>query len=216
MNFKPYSKKLICGSLLAALMLTARLGLAQSTDDSTNTDFSAFQVIPQKNIFNPNRYPNEPLNSNPQASQQVPEFTLVGTMSYRKGMFAFFNGTDPDYQKALQEGGAIAGFTITNISLTGVGLLSTNSSTNLMVGQSMQLVGDTWMLNDNGMTYSGITSASSFREGMGSRRHRGNREGASSNEQAAPDSEVAPAPSSDLSGNDVLKRLMQQRQQEEK
>jgi hypothetical protein len=224
MNFKPYLKKLIGSALLATLALTARLGIAQSTDDSATTpatDYSAFQLIPQRNIFNPNRYPNEPVNFHPQASQQVPEFTLVGTMSYRKGMFAFFNGTDPEYQKAVQEGGTIAGFTITNINLTGVLLLSTNMSTNMMVGQAMEQQGDGWALNDNGMTFSGISGASSFRggregrEGNG-RRRRGNYGESNSNEQTAPAIEAAPAPSSDLSGNDVLKKLMQQRQQEEK
>jgi hypothetical protein len=224
MNFKPHPKKLILRALLASLALTARLGIAQPTDDSIVTDYGTFQLIPQRNIFNPSRYPNEPLNYRPQASQQVPEFTLVGTMSYRKGMFAFFNGTDPEYQKAVQEGGSIAGFTITNINLTGVLLLSTNTSTNMMVGQAMQQDGDGWMLNDNGMTFSGMSGASSFRsgrenrEGRGGngRRRRGNYDGSSSNEQTAPATEAAPAPSSDLNGNDVLKKLMQQRQQEEK
>ena len=223
MNLKPHPKKLILWTLLGALALTARPGFAQSTDNSTTTDYSVFQVIPQRNIFNPNRYPNEPMNTQVRNTQVVPEFTLVGTMSYRKGMFAFFNGTDPGYQKSIPEGGTIAGFTVKNINMNGVALLSTNLSTNMMVGQAMQQEDDGWVLNDNGMSYSGMSGGSSFHEGRGGgggrgefRRRRGNYEGSSSTEQAAPASEAAPTPSSDLNNNDVLKRLMQQRQQQEK
>ncbi|HEY3763360.1 MAG TPA: hypothetical protein VGN23_16565 [Verrucomicrobiae bacterium] len=208
---------------LAFVALTARVGMAQTNDNSTITDFSAFQLIPQRNIFNPSRFPNEQVNYR-QQNQAPPEFTLVGTMSYRKGMFAFFNGSDTEYQKSVQEGGTIAGFTVKNISMNSVMLLSTNLSTNMMVGQAMQQEGEGWALNDNGMTYSESSGGSSYREngrygrgGMdGGRRRRGNYDGSSSNQQTAPAAEAAPAPSSDLNNNDVLKRLMQQRQQQEK
>ena len=43
-------------------------------------------------------------------------------MSYRKGMFAFFNGTSDDYRKALQQGGTIAGYTVAKIDIDGVQL----------------------------------------------------------------------------------------------
>jgi hypothetical protein len=222
MNFKLYPKKLILPAFIAAMVLASGSARAQTSDTNTTTDFSAFQVIPQMNIFNPSREPNRPMDYHRTEPQVVPEFTLAGTMSYRKGMFAFFNGTDPEYQEAVQEGGTIAGFTVTNISLAGIQLLSPSMNTNMMVGAAMQKDGTNWDLNnDEVSTMSSPSSYGDFgggRVGRG-RRNRGGRErmgdyNATSTAPAAVES--APAPSSDLGGSDVLKRLMQQRQQEEK
>ena len=215
MNFKLNPKKLVLPAFMAAMVLATESVPAQSSDNAATTDYSSFQVIPQMNIFNPNREPNRPMDYQRAEPQAVPEFTLAGTMSYRKGMFAFFNGTDPEYQKAVQEGGTIAGFTVTNISLNGIQLLSPSMNTNMMVGAAMQQDGTNWDLNNDGVSI--VSSMSSYRDsGAGrGRRNRGGRE--STNDYTAPAAvESAPTPSSDLSGNDVLKRLMQQRQQEEK
>ncbi len=186
---------------MAALALTAGICGAQSTNDSTDnstiTDFSSFQVIPQKNIFDPNRYPRETQNYHRQRSQGVPTFSLAGTMSYRRGMFAFFNGTDPDYQKAVENGGTIAGFTVTNITMTNACLIAGKKTIALAVGAAMQQDGDNWDLNNNNVPV--MPEAA----------------GADASSTANPPSDQTPAASTDSSGgNDVLKRLMQQRQQQ--
>ncbi|HEY1661035.1 MAG TPA: hypothetical protein VGI03_01330 [Verrucomicrobiae bacterium] len=187
---------------MIAMALTSGICGAQSTNDSadnsTITDFSSFQVIPQRNIFDPNRYPRERPNYNRRPrSQGVPTFSLAGTMSYRQGMFAFFNGTDSDYQKAVENGGTIAGFTVTNITMTNVCLLSGGKSISLAVGAAMQQDGNNWDLNNNNVPV--------MPEATGS----------DNSSTASPPSVPTPAASTDSnSGNDVLKRLMQQRQQE--
>jgi len=184
-------------ALAAAFALAAAVpAAAQPSNNAVTADFSAFQIIAQRNIFDPNRYPRYQQNYRRTSSRSAPTFSLVGAMSYRKGMFAFFDGTDPDYQKAIQAGGDIAGYTVTNITLNGVQLATNGQTINLKVGAAMRLEGDSWVLNQPG----DWTESSS---GGG--------------ESISP--QETPAPSPGAGGgevNDVLKRLMQLRQQEEK
>lgn len=179
--------------------------LAQSTNDSTATDFSSFQIIPQRNIFNPNRYPIRSGYRPPRIiSPGTPTFSLAGTMSYRKGMFAFFSGTSSDYEKALQVGGNIAGFTVTKIDLDGAQLQTTNGKAIAMkVGAAMQQENGGWLLRSPGDWEAPSTTETEI----------DNSSPASATTPAA-SSNSSPSPSPDLGGNDVLKRLMQQRQQE--
>ena len=167
---------------------------AQSTDDSSTTDFSSFQVIVQRNIFDPNRYPQQGRESR-RRDKGAPTFSLAGTMSYRKGMFAFFSGSSSDYQKAVQTGGTIAGYTIVKIDFGSVQLQLNDWKTNMMVGSAMRQEGGSWELSQPGdWTPSSETDTSS--------------ENQSTNE--------TPAVSLPASGatSDVLKRLMERRQQE--
>ncbi len=192
-------KNLILYALAAGFALaTAFPVLAQPTNGSTGADFSLFQVIAQRNIFDPNRYPQRSENYRPRSSRTAPAFSLVGAMSYRKGMFAFFDGTDPDYQRAVENGGKIADYTVTNITMNGVQLLAKGKAIHLTVGSAMRLEGDEWVLGQGdegmGMDYSSTPAESNSPE-------------------------EAPAPNLGSGGgevSDVLKHLMQLRQQEEK
>jgi hypothetical protein len=176
-------------SLLAAGFFTN----AQSTSDSATTDFSSFQVIVERNIFNPDRYPHRPGHT-PHPSG-APTFSLAGTMSYRKGMFAFFNGNRSDYQKAVQEGGTIADYTVAKITFDGVQLQLNGKETDMKVGSAIRQEGNGWELTQPGeWTPSSETDTSSENQ----------------------DTNETPALSLPASGatSDVLKRLMERRQQE--
>jgi hypothetical protein len=165
---------------------------AQSTDDSSATDFSSFQVIVQRNIFDPNRYPRENRQVRHHESG-TPTFSLVGTMSYRKGMFAFFNGSSSDYQKAAQVGDTIAGYAVAKIDFDGVQLQLNGKETDMQVGSAMRQEGDGWELSQPG-NWSMAGDTGSVNQ----------------------DTNAAPALSLPTSGavSDVLKRLMEQRAQQ--
>ena len=196
MNLKMQNKFSQMARRLAALALAANsFAVAQSTNDST-TDFSAFQVIPQRNIFDPNRYP-QTSHYRPQSrpSAGAPTFSLAGTMSYRKGMFAFFYGTSSDYEKALQVGGTIAGFTVTKIDLDGAQLETNGKAIEMKVGAAMQQQSNGWLLSAPGEWDAPSATATEI-------------------EDSSSAETPATSPSPDLGGNDVLKRLMQQREQE--
>jgi hypothetical protein len=192
MNWK--YKNVILKTLTAAFLASAGFFAgAQPTTNSTPMDFSAFQIIPQRNIFDPNRYPRRP-SYHRETPSVVPTFSLAGTMSYRKGMFAFFDGTSSVYRRALQEGGTIAGYTVTKITLDGVQLESDGKKIEMSVGAAMRQEGEGWQLSAPGKW----------------------NESSAATETENPSSAETPPPNSNSSAgeNDVLKRLMQQRAQE--
>jgi len=102
-------------------------------------DYAAFKVIVDRNIFDPNRYPRGPgasrLRPPPRSVDYV---TLVGTMTYEKGTFAFFDGSSSAYRKALKLTDSIAGYKVTNIAPNGVKLAAGTNQLELNVGGQLR------------------------------------------------------------------------------
>jgi hypothetical protein len=181
-------------------------------------DYNQFaQFITQRNIFNPQRFAVRPGYQPPRPNRPnyAPQFTLVGTMCYEKGMFAFFDGNQSYLRKVLyqSESNNIAGFTLAEITLAGVKLQTADKKqiVEMKIGQAMRQEGNSWQLAAQG-GYSGGGNS-----GFGGRNQRF--DSTSSGESAAPSSdtstpEASAAPSPALEGNDVLKKLMQKREQE--
>ena len=176
-------------TVVAAAMVNGFAVPAQDTNHIGRADFSAFQVISQRNIFNLNRTGRRRERGRTQPGGDA--FSLVGTMSYEKGTFAFFDGTGSEYKKVLQNADAIAGYKVVEITPTNVKLETGGKQITMKVGTQMrhetqggwQLVANSELpqpsVEDAASTPSGATSISSSDE-----------------------------------PNDVLKRLMQQREQE--
>ena len=188
--------------MLALALANGFFAVAQSNnvpDATAYADFSRF--ITQRNIFDPNRQPHSPgsrpVTYHPHPSRSAPAFTLVGTMSYQKGMFAFFDGNSSDLRQALSESGSIAGFTVSEITATGVKLESADKkqTLTLKIGDRMQQDGQNWV--PAGPAPSPADTA-------------GSSESSPSDAGAA----VSAAPSTATAPNDILKKLMQQREQE--
>jgi hypothetical protein len=210
-------------TVLALALANGWSAAAQSNRVPGPTDYGRFSsFITERNIFNPNRYAIYSPTSHPvvhQVPRNAPTFTLVGTMNYEKGMFAFFDGNQSNLRKVLyqSESNNIAGFTLAEITPAGVKLQAADKKqiVELKIGQAMQLEANVWQLARSG-GYSSGGGNSGFGGFAG--QNRGFDSG-SSGESAAPaadssspDASAAPSPA--LEGNDVLKKLMQQRQQE--
>lgn len=187
------------------LLAGAVIAAAQSNNVPGPADYGQFSsFITARNIFNPNRSGPRPPNVRPSRPPFTPTFTLVGTMSYTKGMFAFFDGNQSELQKVLHpaDTNSIAGFVVTGVTSTNVTLQSTDPKRTvpLSIGQSMQQEGGTWQLARGG-EYAGRPGydESPAPSADGSSRHTG-----------------AGLSNAGLEGNDILKRLMQRRAQEEK
>ena len=215
-------------ALRLALALLLAGGFSAAAQSNSNrvpgpTDYGRFSsFITERNIFNPSRYainPDRPRPITRQQQRSAPTFTLVGTMSYEKGMFAFFDGNQSNLRKVLyqSESNNIAGFTLAEITPAGVKLQAADKKqiVELNIGQGMQLIGNSWQKPIQGGFSSGGGN-SGFGGFAG--QNRGFDSG-SSGESAAPaadssspDTSAVPSPA--LEGNDVLKKLMQQRQQE--
>lgn len=199
MNLKPHNPFRTGVRSLAALVLTAALfARAQSTDDSNATSSSSFDIIAQRNIFNPNRYGSSGYRP---VRRGAPTFSLTGTMSYRQGMFAFFDGTSSDYHKVIQEGGTIAGYKVTKITFAGAQLQGGGQPIAMKVGGAMRQDGDNWILSEPGQWDETSVSAAAA-------------ETPASSSSAGTSGTTASAPSPAGQPNDVLRRLMEKRQQE--
>lgn len=194
MNRRPtIIRKTLClrkALAIAALVMAGSFSVrAQQTNRTSETDFSNFQIISERNIFNPNRTARHRRGNHPQPVADA--FSLVGTMSYAKGTFAFFDGTKSEYRKVLQNAGTIAGYKVTDIMPTAVKLASGDKQLVMKVGTQMRREEKgTWQLAANGELPVATTETAD----------------AASAEPAASDSGSG--------GNDVLKRLMKQREQE--
>jgi hypothetical protein len=179
--------------------------------------FSAF--IADRNIFDPARVPHSTGTRvrtyvrQRQRNRNAPAFAYVGAMFYSKGLFAFFDGNNDEFRQALQVNGKIAGYTVRKIGLTQVELEAGGKITELAVGNQLRYDNsdDTWQPAGEsggfeGQADSNVPSANS-----------GSGEGGGSAVVAASPSVPAVVPAGASGGmSDVLKRLMLQRQQENK
>jgi|GEM_PF-1983572 len=100
-------------------------GTASGANGPASLDFSAFRVIAELNIFDPNRVPSGP---RPVQAPTAEYFGLVGTMRYDKGTLAFFSGSSEKYSRVLKVSDSIAGYKLTHIAPDSVKLASTTTN----------------------------------------------------------------------------------------
>jgi hypothetical protein len=193
-------------AVLALALANGFLAGAQSNGVPGPTAYPAFSgFITGRNIFDPGRFPR---NSRPftrirqtRAQRSAPTFTLVGTMSYEKGMFAFFDGNQSELRKVLyqSDSNSIAGYTVAEITLAGVKLQTADkkATVQMKIGDLMRQEGGSWQLAGKGELSAGTSSGESAAP--------------AATDNSSPDTSDAPSPA--LEGNDILKKLMQQREQ---
>ncbi len=197
--------------LVLLLVLDSALCFAQSTNQTKRLDYADFRLVTERNIFNPRRYARS--GARPQQAARYDAFTLVGTMAYEKGPFAFFEGTSADYKKVLKVADSIAGYKVTNITYNSVNLVGQTNEVQLGVGMQMRREeSGPWHL----ATASETASAPPSETAGNTRRSVGSDSSAGSPEPAANGgNDTASTPAASGGADDpVLKRLMQRREQE--
>src|SRR5882672_11112014 len=125
---------------LSSNSVNDRAASASATDSDrgpARPAYEQFKIVTERNIFDPNRAPNRRGPPSP-VPTVTHSFTLVGTMSYEKGTFAFFDGTSPEYKKAVKPADTIATYTITRITSNSVELSSGTNQVELRVGMQMR------------------------------------------------------------------------------
>jgi len=188
--------------LLVLALTNGYWATAQSNNLPGPADYAQFsRFITERNIFDPNRYSHSSPGAvvyRPKVSRSAPAFTLVGTMNYEKGMFAFFDGNNSDLRKVLYESdsNSIAGYTVAEITLTGVKLQTVDKkqTVKLKIGDMMRQEGSEWRLADSGGLVESAPDSTAAVESSGS--------------------DASAVPSSASAPNDILKKLMQKREQE--
>jgi hypothetical protein len=178
--------------LLEAATAPTDHAAAPENNPSARPDYSSFRIITERNIFNASRSARSPARSSrieaPRRAARVDSFTFVGTINYDKGAFAFFDSTSADFRKTLQAGSTIAGLQVIDVSDHSVKLSNGTNTFDLRMGMQMR------------------------REEEGQWRPSGASETPTSSPSSS-SSESAPENSSDEE-DAILKRLMQQREQE--
>ncbi len=171
--------------------------LTGTNNGPVSLDYAAFKVVVDRNIFDPNRYPHRPGEARvPPKPKSIDSLTLVGTMSYEKGTFAFFDGSSSKYQKALKLTDSIAGYQVINIAPNGVKLASGTNELELSVGAHLRREEDgPWLLSGQSASYVAAPASSSTNA-------------------AATSITSAPDAGSSGSESEILKRLMQKREKE--
>jgi len=177
---------------------------AQSNGVPGPTAYSGFSTfITERNIFDPGRQPRNsstPRRTFTRTQRSAPTFTLVGTMSYEKGMFAFFDGNNPDLRRVLyqSDSNSIAGYTVAEITLAGVKLQTADKkeTVQMKIGDLMRQEGSRWQLAGQGELSADTSTGQS----------------ATPAENSSPATSATPSPA--IEENDILKKLKQQREQE--
>ena len=195
-------------AVLALALASGFLASAQPNSVPGPADYGKFSsFITERNIFDPSRISHapgiRPRFQPTRINRFAPAFTLVGTMSYEKGMFAFFDGNQSYLRKVLYQSDSnnIAGFTVAEITLAGVKLQTADKkqTVQMKIGEIMRQEGNSWQKAGSGQLFTGTSAGESAAPAV---------------ENSSPDAGATSAPSPALEGNDILKKLMQQREQE--
>ena len=194
-------------TLLAFGFAGGSAAFAQSNKVPSPEDYGLFsRFITDRNIFDPNRQPHYSSGDRPRVRVHThipvsaPSFAFVGAMNYSKGLFAFFSGNSAEYKKILVNQQAIAGYTVSDISLTSVTLDSADKKEHLelKVGDVMRQVDNKWVLTGPGeITGSADTSSAS-----------------SSPASSSSTSSSSSTPAASGPTSDILQRLKQLREKE--
>jgi hypothetical protein len=177
--------------------------LAQPTF-SSDSEFETFRLIVNRNIFDPNRRPDEPIrDQEPSFTPEVPEpppterLVLLGVLINGSEVIAFFDGSESGYKTAVDLGGAIAGQRVAEIRTDFVKLENKGRTIDLPVGLSIRR-------EDPGEWEIDSEYRSSSR--LGSTLEKGRESGAGDSSEGGK--------AEDTSADDVLKRMIERRKKE--
>ncbi|HOA60143.1 MAG: hypothetical protein KA191_04665 [Verrucomicrobia bacterium] len=114
------------------------LQAAEESGASSQDNYEGFRIISERNIFNANRSGRAPRRRETPRPSRVDTVALLGTMSYEKGQFAFFDGSDPSYRATLKPGGTIADLKVLDIGANHVRLDVQGNRLDLKVGSQLR------------------------------------------------------------------------------
>ena len=176
---------------------------AAGTNAPSRLDYAYYRLITERNIFNPNRRPYRPTQPReaPPIRPNTDYVSLVGVMRYDDGDFAFFTGNLSKYEKTAKVAETIANCKVAAINV-GSNSVKIDAGTNrleLQVGMSMRVDEEgVWHVSRTPAMFSSYNSTPN-----------------PGSDSVAPSTAAAPggsAPSAD--DNDVIKRLMERRNQQ--
>jgi hypothetical protein len=204
MNHSPY-RPLLPGLLAAAFLAAGPAARPAETAPARRAAFSSFSVIAERNIFNAGRSGRRSSGiRETRRATRVDAFGLVGVLRSEKGPFAFFDGSGSEYRKALAPGGTLAGFKLVEIQPGAVTLQAGTNLTELRMGMQLRREEEgEWRVSERSDSFASSGSSS------------GPPASGRPSDSAAPSAGAAPS-SGGGDADEVLKRLLQKREQESK
>ena len=163
---------------------------------SSAKNFDAFQLVVERNIFNPNRVSRARANSE-EKPPRVDEISLVGTVQHDRENLALFDSPDAAFRKALREGDTLADFKVKRIAADAVELTREDKPVSLKVAQQLRRVeGGEWKVTINQAARADPRALAA--NGTG----------------AAPAVDPAAPPEIPADASEILKRLMKKREKQ--
>jgi hypothetical protein len=174
--------------VLGVLALAFASGLAVSVPGSNqpaSLEFSTFQIITERNIFNASRGRGSGGATTEPENVRTDNLALVGTLTYEKGPYAFFDGSSSEYRAVLEPGKTIAGCTLVEIDPDAVKLTIGTNTVELRIGMQLRRQGQgEWQVSSGGAPAANANLS------------------------------VTSSSSSGNDDDDIVKKLMQQREQD--
>jgi hypothetical protein len=127
---------------LMIVLIWSAPGSAQAAE--TSPGYAAFPLLQTRNMFDPDRRAPRPQGAarETQVSARVESMALTGTMVQSDQARAFFGGSRPEHRQVLSLHEEIAGYTLVAITTTHVELERDGQRFRLPVGQGLRREGD--------------------------------------------------------------------------
>lgn len=178
--------------------------VAASSAIAPGSSFDAFQLVIERNIFNPNRIGRTRATTE-EKPPRVEEVSLVGTMDYDKGLVAFFESPDAAYRKTARVGDAVGEFKVQKIAGDGVELSRDSKPMALKVAQQLRRVeGGEWSIRAAPVVIAPPTTADG----------RPSLAGEAAEAEARRQAEASAASEAPADASEVLKRLLKKREKQ--
>lgn len=131
----------------AAQSADRRRGAAPAPSVANGQGFEAFQLILERNIFNPTRVGRTRV-ADEEKPARSDEITLVGIVRYGDRGLAVFHSPEPSFRREVGEGGEIADFKVLRVDAGGVELQRGDQPLKLVVSQQIRRVeGGEWTVS---------------------------------------------------------------------
>jgi hypothetical protein len=157
--------------------------------------FETFRTIAEHNIFDPNRVGRSRTVRTEAARPTDDVISLVGTMDSGDGILAFFDSPLPKFKKVVHVGETLADYTVTKITPQAVELTRAGKALSLQVAQQLRRpVGEDWTVAATEPTRADARAAPS------------------PDAAASGTDNSSPSPSAPADASDLVKRLMERRQ----
>jgi hypothetical protein len=136
------------------------------TNTAPEGSLKSFQVIADRNIFNPNRRAGRRGGGAPPPPATKPvkveTFSMVGMISSEKGTIAFFDGSSSDFRKAVKQGDDLGSLKLAEVGHDYVVLKGPEKEFKLSMGMQMKRQDEgEWQLIDRTPSASSTSPAAS-------------------------------------------------------